>query len=124
MSRLIPGLKDVLSIKQENSKRKHAQKRLLLANLQEIYHLFKKEFEHVKIGFTKFADLRPPYCVLAGSSGTHNVWVCVHHEKVKLMLASVDLNKITGNTPLVLNNYHDYIDAIVCANAHDTCYLG
>ena len=121
---MMPGLKDVLSIKQENDKRKHVQKRLLLANLQEIYHLFKKEYENVKIGFSKFAELRPPYCVLAGSSGTHNVCVCVHHENVKLMLASVDLNKLTENTFLVLNNYHDCIDAIVCANAHDICYLG
>ena len=97
---------------------------LLLANLQEIYHLFKNEYEHVKIRFTKFANLRPPYCVLDGSRGTHNVCVYAHHENVKLMLASVDLNKITGNTPLVLNNYHDCIDAIVCANGRDTCYLG
>lgn len=35
---------------------------------------------NVKIGFTKFAMLRPKEYVLTGSSGTHSVCVCVTHQ--------------------------------------------
>ena len=81
VSRIMPGLKDYLCIKQSNGKREHIQKRLLLGNLNELYNLYNKENEYVNMGFTKFTELRSPYCVLAGSSGTHNVCVCGHHEK-------------------------------------------
>ena len=43
VSRIMPGLKDYLSIKQSNGKREHIQKRLLLSNLNELYNLYKKE---------------------------------------------------------------------------------
>ena len=124
ISRMMPGLKDVLSIKQENGKREHVQKRLLLADLHEIYSLFKKEHADVKVGLTKFTQLKPPNCVLAGSSGTHNVCVCVHHENVKLMLNSIDLQNLTKDTRIFLENYHDCIREIVCDNAVSDCYLG
>ena len=94
VSRIMPGLKDYLSIKQSNGKREHIQKRLLPGNLNELYNLYKKENEYVNIGFTKFTELRPPYCVLAGSSGTHNVCVCGHHENVKLILRCYGHRKI------------------------------
>jgi hypothetical protein len=29
----------------------------------------------VKIGFSKFCELRPKHCILAGASGTHSVFV-------------------------------------------------
>lgn len=124
ISRIMPRLKDYISIKQSNGKREHIQKRLLLGNLNELYVLYKKENEHVKVGFTKFTELRPAHCVLAGSSGTHNVCVCVHHENVKLMLSSMDIENLTKDTELTLKNYHDCIQAIVCTDAHDRCYLG
>ena len=124
ISRVMPGLKDCISVKQNNGKREHVQKRLLLGNLREIYCLFKKEHESVNIGFTKFTQLRPPHCVLAGSSGTHNVCVCVHHENIKLMLNAINLQSLTEGTRLFLKNYHDCIQAIVCSNASSKCYLG
>ena len=74
ISLIMTGMKDFVSVKQEDGKRVHVQKRLLLANLYEIHCLFKKEHEHVKIGFSKFTQLRPNHCVLAGSSDIHNVY--------------------------------------------------
>lgn len=113
ISRIMPGFKECISVKQDNGKREQVQKRLLLGNLNEIYSLFHKEYEHVKIGLTKFVQLRPVHCVLAGSSGTHNVCVCVHHENVKLMLEAAALETVTKNSKLSLKNYHDCIQAIV-----------
>ena len=124
VSRIMPGMKDFVSVKQKDGKREHIQKRLILGDLSEIYRLFKEKYEHVKIGFTKFTQLRPPHCVLAGTSGTHNVCVCVHHENVKLMLNAIDLESLTKNSSMILKNYHDCIQTIVCANARDECYLG
>lgn len=123
-SRLMPGMKDFLSVKNDNNERVHVQKRLLLGNLLELYALFKKEYENVTIGYTKFTQLKPPHCILAGSSGTHNVCVCVHHENVKLMLSGVELEHLTKNTRFPLKNYHDCINAIVCAKPLDACFLG
>ena len=76
ISRVMPGKKDFVSVKQEG-KRVHVQKRLMLSNLREVYREFKDKFPDRKIGFSKFAELRPKHCILAGASGTHSV--CVYN---------------------------------------------
>ena len=43
---------------------------------------FKERFPDRKIGFSKFAELRPKHCVLVGASGTHSVCVCTVHQDV------------------------------------------
>ena len=85
-SKQLPGKKDFKSVIQEDGRRLHVQKKLVLMNLSELYASFKEKYPHEKIGFSKFASLRPQHCVLAGSSGTHTVCVCIIHENVKLML--------------------------------------
>ena len=42
ISRVMPGKKDFVSVKQEG-KRVHVQKRLILSNLREVYHEFKEK---------------------------------------------------------------------------------
>ena len=64
----------------------HKQKLIILGNLKELYQAFNNEHSTLHIGFTKFAELRPKHCVLAGASGTHAVCVCTIHQNVKLML--------------------------------------
>ena len=75
VSRVMPGKKDFVSMKKEG-KRQQIQQRLVLSNLREVYREFKKRFPDQKIGFSKFAELRPKHCILAGASGTHAVCVC------------------------------------------------
>ena len=60
----------------KNGKRVQEQKYLLLCNLKEAYELFKSKNQNIKIKFSKFAELRPKECVLAGGVGTHCVWIC------------------------------------------------
>lgn len=79
-------MKDTKTCKMPDGTKVHKQKKLILSNLKDLYALFKKEYPSVKIGFTKFSMLRPSHCVLAGSSGTHTVCVCIYHQNVKLML--------------------------------------
>jgi hypothetical protein len=92
---MMPGKKDFVSVKQ-GGKREHVQKRLVLSNLKEAYQLFKEKFPDEKIGFSKFAELRPKQCVLAGASGTHSVCVCTIHQNVKLMMLGAKLPDLTA----------------------------
>ena len=66
-SRIMPGAKDFVSI----AKNQHMQKRLLLSNLKELYSSFKNEYPDAKIGFSKFSQMKPKWCVLPGAKGTH-----------------------------------------------------
>ena len=72
ISRVMAGKKDFISVKQEG-KRVHTQKRLILSNLKEVYCAFKDAYPNVKVGFSKFAEMRPQHCVLAGTSIHQNI---------------------------------------------------
>ena len=50
-----------------------------------LWHL-KKETQDVKIGFSKFCSLRTKWCVIAGSSETHSVCVCITHQNTILLV--------------------------------------
>ena len=70
-SRNLPGKKDVVMVRGEDGKRVAVQKRLFLSNLNEGYAAFKMQNPLINVGFSKFAELRPPQVVLSGQSGTH-----------------------------------------------------
>ena len=81
-----------------------------------MYREFKEKFPDHKIGFSKFAELRPKHCILAGASGTHAVCVCTIHQNVKLMILEMGL-------PL-LQTYHHCLAKIMCNPPLPKCYLG
>ena len=89
VSRMCPGIKDVVTVRLPNGDKARKPKRLVLANLKEVYSSFKELHPLSKVGFSTFASLRPQWCVLAGSPGTHSVCVCMHHQNPKLMLQSL-----------------------------------
>ena len=95
-------------------------KQLVLSNSTEVYRELKERFSDHEIGFTKFAELRPKYCVLAGLSATHSVCVCtIHvHQNVKLM-SLVQEMQIPE-----LPTYHHCLAKIMCNSPHPRCYLG
>ena len=112
ISRLCPGQKDTVSVRDPVVKNA-TTRRLVLSNLREIYRQYKSETtEH--LGFSIFASLRPPWCVLAGANGTHSVCICVHHQNPKLMLKSA----CPGLT------VDDLIKMTVCDLQSETCMLG
>lgn len=102
-SRLMPGKKDCVSVK-ENGSKVQKQKRLILCNLNELFTEFKKENPDIKIGRSKFCELRPRWCIVAGASGTHNVCVCLYHQNVKLMTDGANLRV----------DYKDLLEVMVC----------
>ena len=122
ISRTMPGKKDFVSVRQEG-RRVHVQKKLVLSNLKEVYHAFKDAFPGKKIGFSKFAELRPPHCVLAGGSGTHSVCVCTIHQNMKLMFLGAGLSEMIA-LEICLPTYHHCLAKILCNPPLPTCYIG
>ena len=57
ISRVMPGIKDFLSVRNAEGEKEHNQKRLVLCNLKEAYHQFKQQHPGIKVGFSKFAEL-------------------------------------------------------------------
>ena len=87
-SRMCPGKKDCVSVMIDGTKQK-IQKRLLLMNVSELYQCFKEKHSEMKIGLSKFCELRPRWCITVGARGTHSVCVCELHQNPKLMLSAV-----------------------------------
>ena len=130
ISRELPGAKDYRSVK-VNGERKRLRKHLLLSTLDEAYTKFKEENEDIKIGLTKFQELRPPQIVLAGASGTHNVCVCIHHKNPDLRISS----SVMGQNPVFKNELLkrnpdrsltavSLVHEIVCEEENTDCWLG
>lgn len=117
-SRQLPGKKDYVSIR-INGEKKQIQKKLLLVNLKELYRLFKDTNPSHHIKFSKFASLRPPQCVFAGSPGTHSVCVCKYHENVKLLIEGADFKSLDPS----LTTYLDILECALCNPPSATCYL-
>lgn len=97
------------------------QKRLLLANLKELYREFKIRNPGTKIGFSRFSSLRPKYCVLAGAAGTHNVCVCTICENTKLMFTS--LKNLKHESDNSFTELSDFVHKIICLDSSPDCYL-
>lgn len=78
-SRILPGIKDCVSMKVDGQ-RKKVQKRLLLLNSYDLYATFNESHPDENVIFSMFAKLRPKNCILAGARGTHAVCVYTIHE--------------------------------------------
>ena len=68
----LPGKNDCVSIRLPDKTKMKKQKQLLLPIISEIYAQFKKENSDRKIGFSRFALLRPKWCIPVAAEGTHN----------------------------------------------------
>jgi len=79
--------------------------------LNELFAAFKLKHPEIKLGFSKFCSLRPKWCILAGAAGTHSVCVCVVHQNMKLLLATVRLD------------YQDFIQYLVCDTENQNCMI-
>lgn len=91
-----------------------------MSNLNGVYIHFKELYPETKVGFSKFAELRPKNCVLTGVSGTHTVCVSIIHQNVKLMLAAIQQSNFTTEEHDYLKTYQQH-DA--CNPAQLACYF-
>lgn len=127
VSRVTPGKKDCV-LMMVNGKKEHVQKRLLLFTLKDAYRQFQDENVGVKVGLTKFRELRPKNVVLPGASGTHNVCVCAIHQNVKLMIEGSGISTIEDFKVLFHVEgevtYKHLLANLLCNPALPECHLG
>lgn len=95
VSRQAPGLKDVTTVK-ENGVKKKIQTLHLYSSIRETHALFQSEFEVLKIGKSKFSELRPEF-VKVSSKLPHNVCLCRYHEN--FILAIKALHDVDSDFP-------------------------
>jgi hypothetical protein len=114
VSRMCPGKKDFVSVKNSEGKRVHVQKRLLLANLRELYLHYKENSSGEHVGFSKFCELRPRWCITVGAKGMHSVCVCEYHQNVKLLLDSLPGPKL---------DHKSLMAKLVCDVSERNCML-
>ena len=69
----------------------HKEIWLILSNLNELYANFKSKYVSTSIVLSKFRELWPRWCVLAGSSGTNPVCICTYCQNMKLLLAPLSV---------------------------------
>ena len=70
-SRVFPGLKDSITVINKDGVRRKIQKMLLTENISELHYLFQQQYPNIRIGLSKFFELRPRWCIFAGAPGTH-----------------------------------------------------
>lgn len=87
----------------------------MLINLKELYAQYKAE-GNPPVGFSTFAALRPPWCILAGPKGTHAVCICTHHQNPQLMLLAFGSRDI----PITLK---DLMKKTVCDVESEKCMM-
>jgi len=122
ISRIMPGKKDYKSVWKGGVKVLE-QKHLILCNLKEAYKLFKTKHPSIKVGFSKFAELRPCECILAGKPGTHTVCVCTIHQNIKLMIVGSGLSCCTEGEDIHLSDYNSCLAAITCNKKSVDCFF-
>ena len=110
-SRICPGMYDYVSVRIEGTKVK-MPKRLLLSNVKELFIAYRERHGN-EVGFSKFCELRPKWCVTVTSSGMHNICVCIIHQNVKLMLAATSINV----------DYKELVAKAVCNTNLKDCML-
>ncbi|XP_034240315.1 uncharacterized protein LOC117644795 [Thrips palmi] len=123
VSREMAGKKECIVVKEDGGKVTKT-KRLVLGNLRDIYLAFCKKYPNVEIGFSKFASLRPPECVLAGSAGTHTVCVCTTHQNFLLMFMGAHLGSLKDGDTKVCESWHDIVNSTMCLQPKEECHFG
>ena len=78
-----------------------------------MFAAFEEKYPAVKIGFSKFYSLRPKWCILAVSSGTHSVCVCSTHQNATLLVDAIDWEC----------TYKDLIEKLVCDTDNRMCMM-
>ena len=96
-------MKGFVSVTKGSVKTKH-QKCLLVLKIKQLFLKLKKEYPTVKIGFSKFCELRPKWVKTVIHNGVHSVCVCRYHQNVKLLVSV-----IPGNF-----EYKDILSKVVC----------
>ena len=117
ISRLAPGRKDVVIIRNSQGEKSKVQARHLTTTIKEVHATFKEENLAIKIGRSKFVELRPNH-VLLSSKLPRNVCLCKYHEN--FILATNELNKAFSEFPVY---DHKLAEKFICPSATKDCWF-
>ncbi|XP_052132748.1 uncharacterized protein LOC127752138 [Frankliniella occidentalis] len=123
VSREMAGKKECIVVRGDGGKVTKT-KRLVLGNLRDVFKSFCEKYPDIKIGFSKFASLRPQECVLAGSAGTHTVCVCTIHQNFELMFMGGHLGALKDGDVKVCESWRDVLKATMCSEPTEDCHFG
>ena len=113
-----PGRKDRVIIRETDDEggkvKRTEQVRYLLMSLKEAFYKFTEVNPNIKIGLSKFCELRPRRVNLFDNI-LHNVCVCSYHENVCLLLVA-----LKEHTQLSVD-FRQFIDQITCDSPAKAC---
>lgn len=73
ISRQMPGIKDVKTVKSNTGMKMRVQKRTMIMSIREAFEIFKETHPEISIGKTVFYNERPAH-ILTINDTSHNVW--------------------------------------------------
>ena len=117
ISRQAPGKKDYVTVWQKQDKVK-LQKRHMYYSVKETHSLFKLENPQLKIGKSKFAQLKPVN-VLHKSETPKDACLCMYHENINLLCEAV--HKALPTFPIYSS---DFVSNFVCSADSEKCMTG
>ena len=117
ISRQAPGKKDCVTLWKEGGKIK-LQKRHLYYTIKETHSLFLHDHPDVKIGKSKFAELKPPN-VFHQSKTPKDACLCKYHENIALLCDA--LHKVIPTFPIYSSSF---VDNMVCSPDSEKCMMG
>lgn len=115
ISRQAPGIKDVVTVKEDGVKEK-VQVRHLFSSIRETHALFCSENEEVTIGKSKFSDLRPKH-VKTSNKMPHNICLCKYHANFILAI-----NALHDTFPSFQKYTEFFWDQYLCKPPTETCW--
>jgi hypothetical protein len=65
----------------------------------------------MKVGFSRFCEIRPRNVFTAGACATHSICVCSSHKNIKLMLSN--LNELPAASSTEVTSYKDCLSRII-----------
>ena len=114
VSRMCPGKKDCVTVRENGEAVKH-QKRQLLLNISEAHQLFCTEHPDLQIGLTKFGEFRPKF-VVPMTNRSQDVCLCKYHENVSMLAPG--LRNIASTLP---SNSEDIVKESMCDMNEEVC---
>ena len=117
ISLMAPGKRGVVTIRKQRWEGK-TTKRHLYMTIKEVYGIFKIENPNIKVGLSKFAELRLPNVLLSPQTPS-NVCTCIYHQNMFLAL-----DAIHSHIPDIPSYITEFSASCLLEPEGDFCWFG
>ena len=114
---MMPGKADYITVKNPDGTKENKQKRHLIMTVREACRAFKDNYPEIKVGKSKFAELRPKHTLTVNKTPPN---VCVYrcHSNGIMILEALH-GKLGNIVPLYSRN--DFLPLCVCDVVNEDC---